>query len=128
MAEASDKLGKEINELTQLLNEVTIPYRRTDKHGSKQKGGTKKKSGRRGNATQPLTVALPVADQIKLETIKGENLAEEIELSRLQLEFAKCRESGSIVVSHQPSWSLSSTEAFNCLTAADKKRENASAE
>ena len=49
MAEASDKLRKEINELTQLLDEVTIPYRGTDKHGSKQKGGTKKKSGPRGN-------------------------------------------------------------------------------
>ena len=105
MAEASDKLGKEINELTQLLDEVTVPYRGTDKHGSKQKGGTKKKSGPHGNATQPPTVALPVADQIKLETIKGENLAKEIELSRLQLELAKCRESGSIVVGHQPIWS-----------------------
>ena len=105
MAKASDKLGKEINELNKLLDEVTIPYRGTDKHGSKQKGGTKKTSGPRGSATQLPTVALPVADQIKLETIKGENLAKEIELSRLQLELAKCRELGSIVVGHQPIWS-----------------------
>ena len=105
MAEASDKLGKEINELTQLLDEVTIPYKGTDKHGRKQKGCTKKKSGPCGNATQPPTVALPVADLIKLETIKGDNLAKEIELSRFQLELAKCRKSGSIVVGHQPIWS-----------------------
>ena len=48
---ASDKLGKEINELSQLLEEVTIPYRGTEKLRSKQKGSTKK-PGPRGNATQ----------------------------------------------------------------------------
>ena len=39
---ASDKLGKEINELSQLLEEVTIPYRGTEKLASKQKESTKK--------------------------------------------------------------------------------------
>ena len=82
MAEAaSDKLGKEINELSQLLEEVTIPYRGTERLASKQKGGTKKKSGLGGNATQLPAVSLPEVDQIKLETVRGENLAKEIELS-----------------------------------------------
>ena len=52
-----------------MLEEVTIPYRGTEKLASKQKGGTKKKSGPRGNATQPPAESLQEIDQIKLETI-----------------------------------------------------------
>ena len=64
-----------------------------------------KKSGPRGNATQWERSSLPEVDQIKLETIRGEHMAKEIELSWLQLELAKCKEIGAIDACHQPIWS-----------------------
>ena len=110
MADADKtKLGKELNELSKLIEDVTIPYKGAKEPAKSRPGGARKKSGGTAGSEQAL-----VADQIKLETIRGENLAKEVELSRLKLELAKVESQQSSPIassSYKPIWT--STPAPN---------------
>ena len=98
MAEADKtKIGKELNELSWLIEDVTIPYKGAKGPAKSRPGGARKKSGGTAGSEQAL-----VADQIKLETIRGENLAKEVELSRLKLELAKVESQQSSPISSSP--------------------------
>ena len=98
MAEADKtKIGKELNELSKLIEDVTIPYNGTKEPAKSRSGGARKKSGGTAGSEKAL-----VADQIKLETIRGENLAKEVELSRLKLELAKAESQRSSPIASSP--------------------------
>ena len=75
-------------ELSQLVEDATIPPctgKETAKNKPKEEV-TKRTGPKSKNKDQSS-----VSEQIKLETIRGENLNKEVELSHLQLELAKLK-------------------------------------
>ena len=67
------KIGKELNELSKLIEAVTIPYKCAKDPTKSRSGGARWKFGGTAGSEQALVV-----DQIKLESIRGENPAKEV--------------------------------------------------